>query len=223
MQRRRSWRRREILVAPVADPAWICPKPFRQAQGKLHDETRRPGCTNLGSRLRRVDDGFWQWWTGCGGASLRLRSSKQTRWVRAVLGFRVREQARHLTSRSHGLGATASSSGRRGRRPPAMRGIQLRKKLTTPAHRPVGKKTERRNDDWVAEGGWQKGPARQCIPLSGTARARLIRRAHALVSERGSGLSAWRGGTRCARMQPASPLTIFPFFLFLLFFSFSFL
>jgi hypothetical protein len=52
-----------------------------------------------------------------------------------------------------------------------MRGIQLRKKLTTPAHRLVGEKTERQNDDGVAEGGWQRGPARQCIPLSGTTRA----------------------------------------------------
>ena len=105
-----------------------------------------------------------------------------------------------------------------------MCGIQLRKKMTTPAHRPVGEKTERRNDDGVVEGGWQKGPSRQCIPLSAIARARLIRRAHAPMRERGSRLSAWRGGTRWARMQPASPLTVFPFFLFLLFFfSFSFL
>jgi hypothetical protein len=34
-----------------------------------------------------------------------------------------------------------------------MHGIQLRKKLTTPAHRPVGEKTERRNNVGVAEGG----------------------------------------------------------------------
>jgi hypothetical protein len=71
------WRlRRGITCAPVADPTRRCPKPLRQAQGKLHDENRRPGSTNSVSRLRRVDDDFCRWWTGCGGASLRLRSPR---------------------------------------------------------------------------------------------------------------------------------------------------
>jgi hypothetical protein len=104
-----------------------------------------------------------------------------------VLGWRVRGQARHLTPRPYGLGATASSSGRRGGETasPAMRGFPLRKELTPWPH--AAATVQPSSDQWHTD------PADPHVSVFlGRAARSLLGRAEA---RRGGLRGRWNGPT----------------------------
>ena len=130
-------------------------------------------------------------------------------WFRVVLGWRVRGQARHLTPRPYGLGATASSSGRRGGETasPAMRGFPLRKELTPWPH--AAATVQPSSDQWHTD------PADPHVSVFlGRAARSLLGHAEA---RRGGLRGRWNGPT--VVFWPKQRFSHFFSFLFFLFLS----